>query len=62
MTDEFENIAGGFDPFADAESESESQNYIHVRVQQRNGRKSLTTVQVWCACRMPLSPLSSNLF
>mmetsp|Transcript_11374 Transcript_11374/g.19438 ORF Transcript_11374/g.19438 Transcript_11374/m.19438 type:complete len:112 (-) Transcript_11374:94-429(-) len=45
MTDEFENIAGGFDPFADAESESESQNYIHVRVQQRNGRKSLTTVQ-----------------
>eukprot|EP00959_Pyramimonas_sp_CCMP1952_P223514 4673225-Pyramimonas_sp.AAC.1 len=34
------------DPFADAEAESESQNYIHVRVQQRNGRKSLTTVQV----------------
>uniref|UniRef100_A0A7S0RAI2 SUI1 domain-containing protein n=1 Tax=Pyramimonas obovata TaxID=1411642 RepID=A0A7S0RAI2_9CHLO len=46
MTDvDFENISGGFDPFADAEAESESQNYIHVRVQQRNGRKSLTTVQ-----------------
>jgi len=45
MTDDFEAISGGFDPFADAEAESESQNYIHVRVQQRNGRKSLTTVQ-----------------
>jgi translation initiation factor 1 len=33
------------DPFADAESENESNHYIHVRVQQRNGRKSLTTVQ-----------------
>jgi translation initiation factor 1 len=38
-------LGGGFDPFADAESESESNQYIHVRVQQRNGRKSLTTVQ-----------------
>jgi translation initiation factor 1 len=48
------------DPFADeaaatAEEEEETQNvtkgkaYVHVRVQQRNGRKSLTTVQV---CRM----------
>ena len=46
------------DPFADAEAaataeeEEETQNvtkgkaYVHVRVQQRNGRKSLTTVQV----------------
>ena len=51
------------DPFADeaaaaAEEEAEdAQNvttakgkaYVHVRVQQRNGRKSLTTVQVRCS-------------
>mmetsp|Transcript_1857 Transcript_1857/g.6654 ORF Transcript_1857/g.6654 Transcript_1857/m.6654 type:complete len:112 (-) Transcript_1857:348-683(-) len=39
---------GGFDPFQDAEAEDGSasnKNYVHVRVQQRNGRKSLTTVQ-----------------
>merc|ERR1712032_788830 len=41
-----QNLGGVFDPFADAESEEGSnQDYIHVRVQQRNGRKSLTTVQ-----------------
>ncbi|KAF2807788.1 anaphase-promoting complex subunit Apc5 [Mytilinidion resinicola] len=38
-----------FDPFAEAESEpgetQQSQNYIHIRIQQRNGRKTLTTVQ-----------------
>jgi hypothetical protein len=42
------------DPFADegeaVEEDDESglkgKNYVHVRVQQRNGRKSLTTVQV----------------
>mmetsp|Transcript_27986 Transcript_27986/g.38700 ORF Transcript_27986/g.38700 Transcript_27986/m.38700 type:complete len:113 (+) Transcript_27986:120-458(+) len=46
MTDaNIDNLGGGFDPFADAEAESENNNYIHVRVQQRNGRKSLTTVQ-----------------
>merc|ERR1712217_709533 len=28
-----------FDPFAEA------QDYIHIRIQQRNGRKTLTTVQ-----------------
>lgn len=37
------------DPFRDDEAANEeginSKNYIHVRVQQRNGRKSLTTVQ-----------------
>eukprot|EP00898_Chlorokybus_atmophyticus_P007670 jgi/Chlat1/7904/Chrsp67S07347 len=46
MTDLEVQSFGGFDPFADAESEdSASKNYVHVRVQQRNGRKSLTTVQ-----------------
>jgi translation initiation factor 1 len=38
------------DPFAEANAEDSgagagSKNYVHVRVQQRNGRKSLTTVQ-----------------
>lgn len=38
----------GTDPFADAkgeDSDAGSKDYVHVRVQQRNGRKSLTTVQ-----------------
>ena len=36
-----------FDPFADAveESEGQSTQQIHLRIQQRNGRKSITTVQ-----------------
>nr|GLL17713.1 Protein translation factor SUI1-like [Ipomoea trifida] len=37
-----------FDPFAEANAESSgagSKDYVHIRVQQRNGRKSLTTVQ-----------------
>jgi len=37
-----------FDPFADSEetdSNSKTANYIHIRIQQRNGRKTLTTVQ-----------------
>ncbi|MCJ1405897.1 Eukaryotic translation initiation factor eIF-1 [Xylographa trunciseda] len=37
------------DPFAEADDNNidgkESQNYIHIRIQQRNGRKTLTTVQ-----------------
>ena len=36
------------DPFADANAENSgagSNEYVHIRVQQRNGRKSLTTVQ-----------------
>lgn len=36
------------DPFADANAEDSgagTKEYVHVRVQQRNGRKSLTTVQ-----------------
>ena len=42
-------IPGGtFDAFADADKQSQAvtnKEYIHVRTQQRNGRKSLTTVQ-----------------
>ncbi|KAM5431629.1 Eukaryotic translation initiation factor eIF-1 [Microsporum canis] len=38
-----------FDPFAEADEDTgdtkKSQNYIHIRIQQRNGRKTLTTVQ-----------------
>ncbi|KAL6543193.1 hypothetical protein OROHE_010713 [Orobanche hederae] len=37
-----------FDPFADAiadNSDAGSKKYVHIRIQQRNGRKSLTTVQ-----------------
>lgn len=38
------------DPFAEADEEpgensKQSANYIHIRIQQRNGRKTLTTVQ-----------------
>lgn len=36
------------DPFADANAENSgagTKDYVHIRVQQRNGRKSLTTVQ-----------------
>ncbi len=32
------------DPFAE-EDTGKGKGYVHVRVQQRNGRKSLTTVQ-----------------
>ncbi|KAG6502158.1 hypothetical protein ZIOFF_042047 [Zingiber officinale] len=35
-----------FDAFADANAEdSGAKEYVHIRIQQRNGRKSLTTVQ-----------------
>ncbi|ODV82629.1 hypothetical protein CANARDRAFT_178337 [[Candida] arabinofermentans NRRL YB-2248] len=35
-----------FDPFADTgDAETQPTNYIHIRIQQRNGRKTLTTVQ-----------------
>lgn len=36
------------DPFADANAEDSgagAKEYVHIRIQQRNGRKSLTTVQ-----------------
>jgi len=48
MSDHDIQIPGAFDPFADANAEDSgagSKDYVHVRVQQRNGRKSLTTVQ-----------------
>ncbi|XP_007499367.1 eukaryotic translation initiation factor 1-like [Monodelphis domestica] len=39
-----------FDPFADAIKDDDllpagTEDYIHIRIQQRNGRKTLTTVQ-----------------
>ncbi|CAF9909378.1 MAG: Eukaryotic translation initiation factor eIF-1 [Heterodermia speciosa] len=49
--DEFMSIENlkTFDPFAEADEDTgetkQSQNYIHIRIQQRNGRKTLTTVQ-----------------
>ncbi|XP_049931595.1 protein translation factor SUI1 homolog 2-like isoform X1 [Nymphaea colorata] len=41
-------IPTAFDPFAEANAEDAgagSKEYVHVRIQQRNGRKCLTTVQ-----------------
>ncbi|KAK9046310.1 hypothetical protein V6N11_052202 [Hibiscus sabdariffa] len=41
-------IPSAFDPFADANAEDAcigAKDYVHIRIQQRNGRKSLTTVQ-----------------
>jgi len=38
-----------YDPFAEADEDNgeakQQQNHIHIRIQQRNGRKALTTVQ-----------------
>jgi translation initiation factor 1 len=34
-----------FDPFGGEGEEIETRNIIHIRIQQRNGRKTLTTVQ-----------------
>ncbi|CDP11099.1 unnamed protein product [Coffea canephora] len=37
-----------FDPFAEANADNSSagsKDYVHICIQQRNGRKSLTTVQ-----------------
>ncbi|XP_057764877.1 protein translation factor SUI1 homolog 2-like isoform X2 [Salvia miltiorrhiza] len=48
MSDFEVQIPGSFDPFAEAKAENSgagSKEYVHIRVQQRNGRKSLTTVQ-----------------
>lgn len=38
----------GFDPLQDesAEGNAPADEYVHIRIQQRNGKKSLTTVQV----------------
>lgn len=39
-------VFGNLDQFADLQDEApEVGNYVHIRIQQRNGRKSLTTVQ-----------------
>lgn len=35
-----------FDPFAETgDDDTTSRAYVHIRIQQRNGRKTLTTVQ-----------------
>eukprot|EP01092_Planopodium_desertum_P010007 TRINITY_DN4400_c0_g1_i1.p1 TRINITY_DN4400_c0_g1~~TRINITY_DN4400_c0_g1_i1.p1 ORF type:complete len:126 (+),score=22.22 TRINITY_DN4400_c0_g1_i1:44-379(+) len=37
-----------FDPFKDAEDgfvDSKKENLVHIRIQKRNGRKSITTIQ-----------------
>jgi translation initiation factor 1 len=42
-----ENLKG-FDPFADAAKGDEDgvqDGLVHIRIQQRNGRKTLTTIQ-----------------
>ncbi|KAF2129903.1 eukaryotic translation initiation factor SUI1 [Dothidotthia symphoricarpi CBS 119687] len=50
MTTDIQNLKS-FDPFAEAEDAAgeikagNQANYIHIRIQQRNGRKTLTTVQ-----------------
>lgn len=47
MSSSIQNLTS-FDPFADTEPDefgSKTTNYVHIRIQQRNGRKSLTTVQ-----------------
>ena len=36
---------GGNDPFADAEADNQQKDLVHIRVQQRNGRKCITTCQ-----------------
>lgn len=42
-----EKVVVGADAFADAETDdNNSKDYVHIRIQQRNGKKSLTTVQV----------------
>ncbi|KAK9155728.1 hypothetical protein Sjap_003208 [Stephania japonica] len=40
-------IPSAFDPFAEAKDSAApgAKEYVHIRIQQRNGKKSLTTVQ-----------------
>ncbi|KAL1814900.1 hypothetical protein DCAR_0519098 [Daucus carota subsp. sativus] len=45
MVDIQVQIPASFDPFAEAELTDATEEYVHIRIQQRNGRKSLTTVQ-----------------
>ena len=46
MSSNIENLKS-FDPFAEADVDDAAakQNFIHIRIQQRNGRKTLTTIQ-----------------
>lgn len=45
MSDTIQNLAS-YDPFADTgDDDAKLTGYIHIRIQQRNGRKTLTTVQ-----------------
>lgn len=41
------HIPTAFDPFAEAKDSGApgAKEYVHIRIQQRNGKKSLTTVQ-----------------
>jgi len=41
----YDPFADEGDPLGDSKDVGSSQNYIHIRVQQRNGRKTLTTLQ-----------------
>ncbi|XP_059277286.1 protein translation factor SUI1 homolog [Lycium ferocissimum] len=47
MVDSNVEIPTRFDPFAEAEefSTRRAKEYVHIRIQQRNGKKSLTTIQ-----------------
>ncbi|KAL2944600.1 Protein translation factor SUI1-like protein 2 [Bienertia sinuspersici] len=46
MVDIDVQIPAALDPFSEAESEAPgAKEYVHIRIQQRNGKKSLTTVQ-----------------
>ncbi|TCD68894.1 Eukaryotic translation initiation factor eIF-1 [Steccherinum ochraceum] len=41
----FDPFADEGDPLAQNDSVGSQQDYIHIRIQQRNGRKTLTTLQ-----------------
>ena len=44
MGDEIQNLQA-FDAFDDADEQAGDKSKVHIRVQQRNGRKCITTVQ-----------------
>ncbi|KAK7014979.1 translation initiation factor SUI1 [Favolaschia claudopus] len=41
----FDPFADEGDPLEDSQNVGSQANYIHIRIQQRNGRKTLTTLQ-----------------
>lgn len=47
MVDLDVHIPAAFDPFAEAQDSGApgAKEYVHIRIQQRNGKKCLTTVQ-----------------